>query len=302
MTFVYAILAYILSLVLAPSLPGVINRVKALFAGRKGQPILQTYYDLFKLLRKSLVYSRSTTWIVAWGSWISLAALLMAGTLLPFYNLAAILHFQGDIILFAYLLALARLFIVLSALDTGSSFEGMGANRELMFSMLAEPALFIILATLVRQSGELSLDAVFRSSSGIPSFAAPETALLVISLFLVLLVENSRMPFDDPNTHLELTMIHEVMVLDHGGPDFGIITLAASLKLWLFAAFIANLLLPSLAIAVWLKPFVHLGLIYLVGVLVGITESTAARVRLTQIPQLLFGAAVFALLAFIIAR
>lgn len=302
MTLTYAIMAYIISLVLAPSLPGVINRIKAKFAGRKGQPVLQTYYDLFKLLRKNLVYSKSSTWIVAFGSWISLSALLIAGTLMPFFNSASILHFHGDIILFAYLLALARLFMVLSALDTGSSFEGMGANRELIFSMLAEPALFIVLATLVRQTDSLSLDTIFRSSAGMPSFFAPETALLVISLFLILLVENSRMPFDDPNTHLELTMIHEVMVLDHGGPDFGVITYSASLKLWLFAGFVANLLLPSLAISSWLKPFVHLGLIYGVGIIVGITESTAARVRLTQIPQLLFGAAVFALLAFIIAR
>jgi formate hydrogenlyase subunit 4 len=302
MTLAFAIFAYLISLLLAPSLPGVINRIKALFAGRKGQPILQTYYDLFKLLRKNLVYSKSSTWIVAWGSWISLSALLIAGTLMPFFSFASILHFHGDIILFAYLLALARLFIVLSALDTGSSFEGMGANRELMFSMLAEPALFIILATLVRQTGALSLDTIFRSATGMPSFLAPETALLVISLFLILLVENSRMPFDDPNTHLELTMIHEVMVLDHGGPDFAVITFAASLKLWLFAGFVVNLLFPPVVISAWLKPFLHIGLVYGVGVIVGITESTAARVRLTQIPQLLFGAAVFALLAFIIAR
>jgi formate hydrogenlyase subunit 4 len=295
------VLPPLLAVLLAPLLLGITNRVKAVFAGRQGPPLLQLYHDLARLLRKSPVYSRTTTLVFRIGPMIGLAALLTACLLMPLGNWPAPLAFSGDFILFAYLLGLARLFTVLAALDTGSAFEGMGASRELMFSALAEPTLLVALAALAHESRGLSL-------SGFHGPASPLTwgasglvlALVAVALFVVFLAENSRMPVDDPNTHLELTMIHEVMVLDHSGPDLAFILYSAALKLWLLGALIvgavcrvrSGLLIADLG-------FQLLGLA-VVAVLVGVIESMMARLRLVRVPELLVGATVLAALALMI--
>jgi formate hydrogenlyase subunit 4 len=275
-----------------PLLLGVITKTKAAFAGRKGAPFFQVYYDLFKLLQKDAVYSETTTWVFKAGPVITLSATVIAAMLVPLGNHSAPVSFSGDMLLFAYLLALTRFFTTIAALDTGSSFEGMGAAREVTYSCLAEPALFFALITLARISGKLSLTSMLTFSS--PStWAGAITILLSVSLFIVLLAENCRIPFDDPNTHLELTMVHEVMVLDHSGPAFGYILYAAAMKLFLFGAIFLNIALPfrtGNAFADWL--------IFIVGILalavaVGVTESVMARLRLTQIPLLLITAIVF---------
>ena len=166
--------------------------------------------------------------------------------LLPFGGSRAPLSFAGDIILFAYLLGLARMFTVLAALDTGSSFEGMGASREVLFSALAEPSLLLALAAVTRQTGSVSLsDMHLALSTTAWGHSALLLNLVAVVLLVVFLAENSRIPVDDPNTHLELTMIHEVMVLDHGGPDLAFILYAAALKLWLFGALIVDLVIPA---------------------------------------------------------
>jgi formate hydrogenlyase subunit 4 len=298
----FSLAGWLFAILLAPTLLGVINRTKALFAGRQGQPLLQSYHDLAKLYRKGIVYSKSTSWLIYGSSLISLTALLIAGLLLPFFTSQAVISFNGDLVLFAYLLALARFFIVLGAMDTGSSFEGMGASREAFFSCLAEPAFFLVLATLARDTGSLSLSGLFTGNADSQTAITPEVALICLSLFIVLLVENSRMPFDDPNTHLELTMIHEVMVLDHSGPDFAIVLTAAAFKLLLFSVFLSHLLLPAAAFASWLMPLMRIFTIFVIAVLIGIVESIMARVRLLQTPQLLVGATILALLGFIIAK
>lgn len=275
-----------------PLLLGVITKTKAAFAGRKGAPFFQVYYDLFKLLQKDAVYSETTTWVFKAGPVITLAATFIAAMLVPLGNHSAPVSFSGDMLLFAYLLALTRFFTTIAALDTGSSFEGMGAAREVTYSCLAEPALFFALITLARLSGKLSLTGMLTFSS--PStWAGAITILLSVSLFIVLLAENCRIPFDDPNTHLELTMVHEVMVLDHSGPAFGYILYAAAMKLFLFGAVFLNIALPfrtGHAFVDWL--------IFIVGILalavaVGVTESVMARLRLTQIPLMLITAIVF---------
>ena len=230
----------------APLLLGITNRTKAIFAGRNGPPLFQTYYDLWKLLHKGAVYSRTTTWVFRAGPMIGLASVLVATLFLPFGGCRSPLSFAGDLILFAYLLGLARVFTVLAALDTGSSFEGMGASREVLFSALAEPSLFLALAAVARQTGSLSLsDMHLALSTTAWGHSALLMNLVAVVLLVVLLAENSRIPVDDPNTHLELTMIHEVMVLDHGGPDLAFILYAAALKLWLFGALIVDLVIPA---------------------------------------------------------
>jgi formate hydrogenlyase subunit 4 len=290
----------LLALVLSPLLFGVINRTKALFAGRRGQPLLQTYFDLWKLLRKGAVYSRTSTWIFRAGPMVGLAAALVAAALVPLGNFPALIAFAADFLLFAGLLGLVRFFTVVAALDTGSSFEGMGASREVFFSALTEPALFIVLATLARQTGQLSLSTMFAPVSGAHWLqAGPVLALVVITLMIVLLAENARIPVDDPNTHLELTMIHEVMVLDHGGPDFAFILYSSALKLWLFAALVVGIVLPATDNA-WLNLLLAMGGMFVVAVIVGVIESVMARLRLVVVPQLLVGAGAVATVALIL--
>ena len=295
-----AFIPLLLALVLSPLLPGVINRTKALFAGRRGQPWLQTYFDLWKLLRKGAVYSRTTTWLFRAGPIVGLAAALTAALLMPLGNFPALIAFPMDFLLFAGLFGLMRFFTVAAALDTGSSFEGMGASREVFFSALAEPALLVALATLAQQSHSLSLSAMMGSVSGAHWFqSGPVLALVVIALMIVLLAENARIPVDDPNTHLELTMIHEVMVLDHSGPDFAFILYSAALKLWLFAALIVGMVLPDTG-NLWLNLLLAGGGVLVVAVIVGVIESVMARLRLVIVPQLLVGAGALVAVAFLL--
>ena len=234
-----AFIPLLLAFVLSPLLFGVINRTKAFFGGRRGPPLLQTYFDLWKLLQKGAVYSRTTTWIFRAGPMIGLAAALTAALLMPLGKCPALLAFPADFLLFIGLLGLMRFFTVVAALDTGSSFEGMGASREVFFSALTEPALFVVLATLAQQTGQFSLSTMFGPTSNAHWLhSGPVLALVVLALMIVLLAENARIPVDDPNTHLELTMIHEAMLLDHSGPDLAFILYSAALKLWLFAALV----------------------------------------------------------------
>jgi formate hydrogenlyase subunit 4 len=296
-----SIVPCVLAWVGAPLLLGVTNRTKAVFAGRNGAPLLQPYSDLWKLLRKGAVYSRTTTWIFRAGPVIGLAAVLVATLVLPLGGCPAPLRFAGDLILFAYLLALARVFTVLAALDTGSAFEGMGASREVLFSTLAEPSLLLALAVVGRQTGSLSLSEMHRALSASASgHSALLLDLVAVALVVVFLAENSRIPVDDPNTHLELTMIHEVMVLDHGGPDFAMILYGAALKLWLLGALIIDLVIP--ARVGWLLVDVALAMagMLVLAILLGIIESVMARLRMMRVPELLVGAATLAGLALVL--
>lgn len=289
------------TLILAPLLLGVIARTKAFFAGRRGPPLLQLYFDVAKLLRKGAVYSRTTSWVFRAGPVMALAAVVAAATLLPFGAIPAPLAFEGDLILLLGLLGLARFFTVLAALDTGSSFEGMGASREVQFSALAEPALFLGLAAMGRQTGHLSLSEMLPSISfGTWLHAGPALALAAAALLIVFLAENARIPVDDPNTHLELTMIHEVMVLDHGGPDFAFVLYGAALKLWVLGGLLVGMVVPAPPTNLWLSSAVFAAGMLGLAVLTGIIESTMARLRLVRVPQLLAGAGVLSVLSLLL--
>ena len=270
-----------------PLLLGVINKTKAAFAGRVGPPYLQLYYDLIKLWRKGSVFSTSTSWVFKAGPVVGFATALLAGMLLPVAGHAP-LSFEGDAILFAYLFALGRFFTIAAALDTGSAFEGMGSAREATFSALAEPALFFGLLVLGRLARSLSLEMMLAGGHWPPRSAA-SLVLVMVALFVVLLAENSRIPFDDPNTHLELTMIHEVMVLDHGGPALGVILYGASLKLFILAALVVGIALPDLGDP-WMTWGALLTGVLAVAVAIGVVESLMARLRLVHVPSLLVAA------------
>ena len=282
-----------LILFMPPLLLGVISRTKAVFAGRSGAPLLQPHYDLARLFRKGMVLSDTTTWLFRAGPVVTLATVLVASLLIPLGNHAAPLSFDGDMILFAYLFALGRFATILAALDTGSSFEGMGAAREATYSCLAEPTLFFALIVLARLSGSLSLSGMLTQPLGaVWADSGASLLLLVGALFIILLAENCRIPFDDPNTHLELTMIHEVMVLDQSGPLLGCVLYGAALKLFVLSAFFIRIALPFRAgdtLADWGLFIVSL---LLLAVAIGAVESVMARFRLTRVPQLLIGAGI----------
>jgi formate hydrogenlyase subunit 4 len=289
------------ALLLAPLLPGVISRTKAFFAGRVGPPLLQPYFDLAKLLRKGAVYSGTTTWVFRAGPVVGLAAVLVATAIAPFGGVSAPLAFAGDFLFFAGLLGVMRFVTMLAALDTGSSFEGMGASREAQFAALAEPAFLLGLTAVAWKTGGLSLSGMLGTNSFAAwSGAAAPLALVCVSLLVVFLAENARIPVDDPNTHLELTMIHEVMVLDHGGPDLALIQYAGALKLWVLGSLVVGVALPVRSLAHgWAFVASVAGMLGLC-VVVGVVESCLARLRLTRVPQLLLGAGVLSLLALFI--
>jgi formate hydrogenlyase subunit 4 len=277
--------------------------VKAFFGGRKGPRLFQSYYDIFKLLRKGGVYSRTTSWVFRAGPPIGLASMLAALILTPLGTTQALISFPGDVILLAYLLGLARFATVIAALDTGSSFEGMGASREVQFSVLAELALLLGMVALAILGKSFSLSQ-FYGGSGInelPRMNAVVHLLVAAAFLIVLLTENARIPIDDPNTHLELTMIHEVMVLDHSGVDLGIIQIGTCLKLWIFGALFVGAALPVNTA----HPGVNLVLsftgLFLLAILIGVIESSMARLRLLRVPQLLVTSCILSLLALIAA-
>jgi formate hydrogenlyase subunit 4 len=291
----------LLALVFAPLLEGLIRKTKAIFAGRKGFPLLQAYRDLFKLLKKGAVYSDTVTAVFKLAPAVQLSVMILAAAFLPFGGLPGVFSFGGDFIVIIFLMGLSRFFLVLGAMDTGSSFEGMGANREAFFSILIEPALLLGFAVLTGFSTEASLNSVIRNAFQSLSFENITLLLLVCASFLILaLAENSRVPFDDPTTHLELTMIHEVMILDNSGPDLAMIEYGASLKLWFFFTLIADIF-PALHY--FTQPFraaLTFVVILLLSVLAGVVESVMARLRLTRIPQLLSTALAFSLVAILL--
>jgi formate hydrogenlyase subunit 4 len=291
----------VLLLLMPPLLLGVIVKTKAAFAGRVGAPFLQPYYDLIKLFRKGSVLSRTTTWVFLAGPAITAVAVVLAGLLVPMSGQPAPIRFAGDLILFAYLLALGRFFTAIAALDTGSAFEGMGAAREVTFACFAEPAMFFGLLALARLAGGLSLTSLLGDHiAGAWVHAAPTMVLVLAGFFIVLLVENCRIPFDDPNTHLELTMIHEVMVLDHGGPALGTVLYGAAVKLFVLSALIVRLVVPVWTEQPLVRWPVFVVSVLLVAVVIGGVESVMARLRLPLVPNLLVGACLLTAFGFVL--
>ncbi|MEZ0329284.1 MAG: NADH-quinone oxidoreductase subunit H [Dissulfuribacterales bacterium] len=294
-----SILLCILSIAITPLLSAIITKTKAFLVGKQGPPLLINYYTLVKLLKKGSVYSESTTFVFRTMPVISLAVSVIAILFLPIAKAPSLISFSGDVILVLYLFGIARFFLIIAALDTASPFEGMGAAREAYFSFLCEATLFTVLMLFYKLNGTLSLTGYFTGTDAI-NIWRPEGAILIliaIALFIVLLAENSRVPVDDPATHLELTMIHEVMILDHSGPDLAFIEMGSWLKLFFYATLIADLLLPNLSPIMAIPAFLAtLTAIYLSA---GIVESITARFRMKLVPKFIltsFALAFFAVI------
>jgi formate hydrogenlyase subunit 4 len=276
---------------LPPLLLGVIGKAKALFAGRRGPPLLQAYRDIAKLLRKGSVFSETTTWVFRAGPIVTLVAVALAGLLVPFGAFPAPISFAGDMVLFAYLFALSRFFMTAAALDTGSAFEGMGSAREATFACLSEPALFFVFLALSKQTLSLSLADMLGASAGAVSASAMAPLVLIcLGLFIIILAETCRIPVDDHATHLELTMIHEAMVLDHGGPLLGLIEYSASMKLLVLESLFVSLVLPFRTQVPWIDRGLFAVEVLVLAAAIGVVESVMARLRMRRVPYLLTGA------------
>ncbi|MGE5399272.1 MAG: respiratory chain complex I subunit 1 family protein [Ignavibacteriales bacterium] len=287
------ILIYLIFIFSAPLFIGIVNKLKARFTGRIGPSIFQSYYDLGRLLRKETIYADSASFISRIAPVISFVSILFAGMILPIGFTRPLISFNGDIILFAYLLGLSRFFQILGAMDIGSSFEGMGAAREATFAVFAEPIYFFTLGSLAFIFNRTSMFDIFHSITlSDPSFFV-FIIVASISVFFLMITETSRMPVDDPNTHLELTMIHEVMILDNSGTDLFLYQYSAYLKILIYATFTSNFFNPFNA-----QNYVYGFLVYLLVMLLLIlclvwVETMLARFRMKSIPQyLLFAASI----------
>jgi formate hydrogenlyase subunit 4 len=280
------LLCHVAALVLMPTLVVfAINRTKSLWSGRRGQPLLQLAYDVLRLLRKVPVYSDVTTIVFRVTPYVVLVTALLSGLVVPVLGVPAPLGFSFDFVAFAYVWGLGRLALMLGALDTGSSFEGMGASREATFAALVEPAFILVAATACLLTGERSFASLLalRPTDGV--LAVVWLASLV-TLFVVVQVESARLPVDDPTTHLELTMVHEVMILDHSGPDLAALQVGSAVKLAVGLSMIAALLNPLAGRAApALAGAANLALTLALAVGIGTVESLIARLKLRAVPQ-----------------
>ena len=293
-----SLLSFGIALLAAPLFPGFILKVKAFFAGKKGPPLFMKYYTLAKLFRKGSVYSTSSSFIFKMGPTVSFSAAVMTLLFFPLAGMPPVFSFHGDVIVLFYIMGVGRFFTILAALDTASPFEGMGAAREAFFSMLAEATIFMVLILFYRMNGSLSFSGYFQGANPI-SLLSPNGSLLllvIVSMFMILLTENSRVPVDDPATHLELTMIHEVMILDHSGPDLALIELGAFYKLLFYAAFITHLLIPAKILGPVAYGVVYVVTLVILYMAIGLIESIMARFKMNLVPKYILTS--FALVSF----
>ncbi|PZX17291.1 formate hydrogenlyase subunit 4 [Breznakibacter xylanolyticus] len=275
---------------------GIVIRTKSLASGRKGPGVMQPLYDVVRLFRKGSVYSPTTTVIFQVAPTVYFASVVMAILLLPMGQMPGVLSFDGDFIFFAYILALGKFFNIIAALDTGSSFQGMGASREALFSMFAEPAFFILMGSMALLTGHTSFHDIFAELHLGSTINYALAGLASFVLVMIAMIENSRMPIDDPKTHLELTMVHEVMILDNSGFDLGLITAAGYLKFAMYGTLIVNLFVgstdPQYAIPLFFA------IQALMAVSVGLIESFMARFRMSHNAQFIVALSSVALLIF----
>lgn len=288
--------AHVLVVLVMPVLMvGVVNRTKSLWGGRKGPRLRQFAWDLQRLIHKRPVYSAVATPLFIAGSWVVLAASLLAAMIAPIFGDVSPLQFDRDFIVFAYTLGLARIFLMLSAMDVGSAFEGMGAAREASFTAFVEPALFLIIGSAGVATGHTSFGGLLghlHASALFPVLAVPA----VLVLFVLLQAEASRVPVDDPLTHLELTMVHEVMILDHSGPELAAMQFASAVKMTTYAGLIAALANPfEIAASPVLGMLTALLLMVGVAIAIGCVESLTARLPLRHVPHYLMLASLVAL-------
>lgn len=290
-------ISFILIILASLFFSGIIIRTKSMVSGRKGPGIFQPLKDVIRLFKKGAVYSKTTSFIFQIAPSIYFASIIMAILVIPLGEYKGIISFEGDFVFFAYVLGVGKFFSIISALDTGSSFEGMGASREALFSMFAEPAFFILMGSFALLTGHTSFQEIFASLHFGSYISYILGVLATVVLVMITMVENSRMPFDDPKTHLELTMVHEVMILDNSGFDLGLILHGTNLKFAMYGALIANLFMGSFPLYITIPLF--FGMQMLFAVTVGLLESFIARFRMNHNAQYILALSSVSLLIFL---
>lgn len=290
-------ISFILIIIASIFFTGILIRTKSITSGRKGPGILQPMKDIIRLFKKGAVYSETTSFIFQVAPSIYFASIIMAILVIPFGQYKGIISFEGDFVFFAYILGTGKFFSIISAMDTGSSFEGMGASREALFSMFAEPAFFILMGSFALLTGHTSFQEIFVSLHFGSYISYILGVLATFVLAMIAMVENSRMPFDDPKTHLELTMVHEAMILDNSGFDLGMILYTTNLKFAMYGALIANLFMGSFPLYITIPIF--FGIQILFAIAVGILESFTARFRMNHNAQYILALSSVSLLIFL---
>jgi formate hydrogenlyase subunit 4 len=292
--------------IVAPLLSGLIKTLKARLQNRRGPNILQTYRDIFKLLRKGMVIPETASWIFSATPYIVFATAVLVGLMIPMAATDAPLSLFGGVLAVVYLLALGRFFLALGGLDAGSSFGGLGSSREMTISAIAEPAMMLAIFTVALAASSTNLSEMAKVAvSQSWKFLAPSQMLAFAALFIVLIAETGRIPVDNPATHLELTMIHEAMILEYSGPYLALLEWGASIKQLVLMTLVVNTFFPFGLSSDWTARGLGLGLVYyltkmfLLACLIVLVETTNAKLRLFRVPELLMVSFIFGALALI---
>ena len=282
---------------------GLIKKTKSFWGGRKGPSIWQPLHDFVRLIKKDFVISKTTSVVFKIAPVFAIATVLFASLFVPLASGSALINVEAGIIIFAYTLGLGKFMSLISAMDTGSSFEGMGASREACFTSIVEPEFFILVASIMALTGNYTFDSLTQIMSNAGSYGVLIAFFAVVVLFIMVLTEGSRVPVDDPATHLELTMIHEVMILDNSGSDLAIYTWANGIKMLLISSLIANIIIPS-GLSDWMSVLCYLLIMCLISIIIGTVESGMARIRMSHVFEFIFIMSSLALvvLSLVVAR
>lgn len=266
---------------------GLIKKTKSFWGGRKGPSIWQPLHDFIRLIKKDFVISKTTSIVFKIAPVFAIATVLFASLFVPLASGSALINVEAGIIIFAYTLGLGKFMSLISAMDTGSSFEGMGASREACFTSIVEPAFFMLVVSIMALTGNYTFDSLTQIMSNAGSYGVLIAFFAVVVLFIMVLTEGSRVPVDDPATHLELTMIHEVMILDNSGSDLAIYTWANGIKMLLISSLIANIIIPS-NLSDWMSVILYLLIMCLISIIIGTVESGMARIRMSHVFEFIF--------------
>ena len=282
---------------------GVIKPTKTFWQGKKGPSVFQPLYDFIRLMKKDFVISNTTSCVFKIAPIVSIVTVLFAAMLVPLASGKTLINIPAGLIIFAYTLGLGKFIALISAMDTGSSFEGMGASREACFTTIVEPAFFVTIASIMALSGNYTFDSWVNITANAGNYGILVTVFASVVLFIMILVEGSRVPVDDPATHLELTMIHEVMILDNSGSDLALFSWANAIKMLLISSLIANMIIPS-GITEWISVLLYLSVVFIISILIGTVESCMARIRMSHVFEFIFVMSSLALvvLSLVIAR
>lgn len=288
----------IILLILPFIMTGIIKKTKAFWCGRKGASIFQPLYDFIKLVKKDFVISKTTSFVFSLTPLVTISCIIFAGLFIPLVSGKAIITIPAGLIIFAYILGLGKFFSLIGAMDTGSSFEGMGASREACFTSIVEPAFFIIMASIMALSGNYTFESLSKIISNTGNYGALIAIFAALALFLMVLIEGCRVPVDDPSTHLELTMIHEVMILDNSASGLALLSYSSSIKMLLISSLIAKLIIPK---TVSFYPLLYFALIFIIAIIIGTVESSMARLRMSHVFEFIFIMSTFALIVLSLA-